>query len=81
MVIPRRFRFYLVFFVVVFLSTFGLSTSHCGVWLIIGLLRLGVARRFVAAFSLCRSDYVKPVKTLNLKISEKKRGQNGVLSE
>ena len=70
--IPRRFRFYLFFFFVIFLSTFGLSTSYYGVWFIVGLLRLGIARRFVAAFYLCRSDYVKHVKILNLKISEKK---------
>ena len=45
-VLPRRFRFYFVCFVIVVFSTFDLSSFY----------RRSVARCFVTIFDLCRGD-------------------------
>ena len=46
MVLPRKFRFYFVFCIVVVLLKFGLSSFY----------RRGVVRRLVIAFYLCVGD-------------------------
>ena len=38
------------------LSTFGLLSSYCGVWFVIGLLRCGAAHRLVETLYLCGGD-------------------------
>ena len=58
-VLPRRFRFHLVFCVVIVLSQFGLLPSYYSVWFVIGLLRRGVVCRLIAAFYLCGGDLDK----------------------
>ena len=56
MVLSQRFRFYLVFCVVVVLLAFGLSLSYYDIWFVISLLRCGVVRCLVVALYLCVGD-------------------------
>ena len=56
MILLQRFRFYLVFYVVAVLLVFGLSSSYCGVWFVIDLLRCDGVRCLVVALYLCGSD-------------------------
>ena len=55
-ILLRKFRFYLIFCVDVFLSAFGMLSSYYGVWFFICLLQHGVVCRLIVTLYLCEGD-------------------------